>query len=172
MEIEKTAVRQALKWKRMELTTAEHTLKNRAIAKNLEAAVDWSKVKSVHFFEPIAQLMEVDLNDFISSLQDRYPGMSFYTPKQIEGVWENVGLQAGKVPDHFDVIIVPMLGFDPATRHRIGYGGGFYDKFLANQPTVRKIGVCFEEGRVDKLPVEAHDIALDLIVTEENLYQR
>jgi 5-formyltetrahydrofolate cyclo-ligase len=170
MDIEKSAVRQALKWKRMELSDADCVQKSRAIADRLRLGVDWSKVSTVHFFEPIKQLMEVDLNDFISELQDNYPDMRFFTPKQIEGEWENVALQSGDVPERFDVVIAPMLGFDPGSKHRIGYGGGFYDRFLANQPQAKKIGVCFAEGRVDTLPVEDHDVPLDTIVTEDSVY--
>jgi len=62
-----------------------------------------------------------------------------------------------------------MLGFDK-TLNRIGYGGGYYDKFLANQPDAQKIGVCFEQGKVEHIPAEPHDIPLDIIITEEKVY--
>ncbi len=77
-----------------------------------------------------------------------------------------IGTHGGELPEQFDVIIVPMLGFDPKTMHRIGYGGGFYDKFLATQPHAKKIGVCFDLGKVDHIETEAHDVPLDLIITE------
>ena len=63
-----------------------------------------------------------------------------------------------------------MLGFDPKTLHRIGYGGGYYDQFLATQPQAQKIGVCFDHGKTENIPTEPHDIPLDVIVTEENIY--
>jgi 5-formyltetrahydrofolate cyclo-ligase len=167
----KTTLRQALKWQRMELTTAELTLASRAISARLADAADWSAVKTVHFFEPIQQLMEVDLNDFISGLQDKYADMRFFTPKNIENEWQTVGLQPGDVPDSFDVVIVPMLGFD-ARLQRIGYGGGYYDRFLAGQPDALKLGVCLELGKIEQVPTEPHDVPLDVIVTEDDIYKR
>jgi 5-formyltetrahydrofolate cyclo-ligase len=70
----------------------------------------------------------------------------------------------------FDIIIVPMLGFDEQL-NRLGYGGGFYDRFLANQLQARKIGVCFDACLVNKVPFEPHDITMDLIVTETKTYK-
>jgi 5,10-methenyltetrahydrofolate synthetase len=62
-----------------------------------------------------------------------------------------------------DVIIVPMLAYDPATKHRLGFGSGFYDRMLAGQTQAKKIGVCFSEFATE-LPVEPHDQALDDII--------
>jgi 5-formyltetrahydrofolate cyclo-ligase len=174
MDSKKSELRKRLKQRRLELTNAEHTLMSRAICEGLTEVTDWSKVKAVHFFEPIRELLEVDLNNFISDLQDTYADMSFFTTKEIEGQWETVALQPGEVPDSFDgfdVIIVPMLGFDQSL-NRIGYGGGFYDKFLAEQPDALKVGVCFDEGIIDQLPAEPPDIPMDLIVTEDRIYKR
>ncbi len=52
--------------------------------------------------------------------------------------------------------------------HRIGYGAGYYDAFLARlAPRTRKIGIAFAEQRLDAFPIEAHDIALDDVVTPD-----
>ena len=56
--------------------------------------------------------------------------------------------------------------------HRIGYGGGFYDRTLAANPGVVKIGVAFEFMKVDCVPTDDYDILMDYIVTESNLYAR
>ncbi|MEK9195764.1 MAG: 5-formyltetrahydrofolate cyclo-ligase, partial [Patescibacteria group bacterium] len=64
----------------------------------------------------------------------------------------------------FDLIIVPMLAYDPVTKHRLGFGGGFYDRLLASQPEAVSVGVCFKEFAVENLPVEPTDIALDEII--------
>ena len=73
----------------------------------------------------------------------------------------------GKVsePCFLDVVFVPGLCFD-AERNRIGFGAGFYDRFLKLNPHSFKIGVCPKECIVDKLPVESWDVKLDLIVTD------
>lgn len=162
----KAVLRQSLKQARLELTDAEHTLKSRAICERLEWAIDWSGVRSLHFFEPLHELMEVDISRFITDLEDQFPKLQMVAPRLIEGAWQMIGTHGGELPEQFDVIIVPMLGFDPKTLHRIGYGGGFYDKFLASQPQAKKVGVCFELGQVDHIEAESHDVSLDLIITE------
>ena len=70
-----------------------------------------------------------------------------------------------------DVVIVPMLGFDDQLR-RIGYGGGFYDRTLAGNRKVVKIGVAFEFMKVDCVPTDINDVALDYVVTETNVYKK
>jgi len=162
----KTKVRKELRRIRLAMSDLEHTRKSRAIVKNLKQAIDWSRIKTVHYFEPIKGLMEPDTSDFINYIEDEFPHIELYTPRKIEGKWELVSAKGGPVPAKFDVILVPMLGFDPKSLHRIGYGGGFYDKFLATQSKALKLGVSFDLGRVNDIPVESHDIALSQIITE------
>ncbi len=69
-------------------------------------------------------------------------------------------------PEAFDVIVVPGVAFDPAG-NRLGYGKGFYDRFLAQcAPECVFIGLAYDFQLEDKLPREAHDIALDYVVTD------
>ena len=71
-------------------------------------------------------------------------------------------------PAEIDVVFVPLLGFARMNGawQRIGYGAGYYDTFLARlAPRTRKIGIAFAEQRLDEFPIEAHDIALDDVVT-------
>lgn len=65
----------------------------------------------------------------------------------------------------YDVIIVPLLGFTK-NGYRLGRGGGWYDKFLKTQSHALKIGVGHEQALVD-FEHEAHDIPMDVIVTEK-----
>jgi 5,10-methenyltetrahydrofolate synthetase len=67
---------------------------------------------------------------------------------------------------------VPLLGFDTKTLHRIGYGGGYYDRFLATQSQSLKIGICFEQGKLAELPADRHDIPLDTVITETAVYKK
>ena len=64
-----------------------------------------------------------------------------------------------------DLTLVPGLAFD-AAGHRLGRGRGYYDRFLhsKNRPYCVKIGVCFDFQKVDEVPVDAHDIAMDKVV--------
>ena len=62
--------------------------------------------------------------------------------------------------------IVPGLAFDTCSMGRIGYGGGYYDRFLAQHPAVFKVGVCFSFQLVEHLPMREWDVPMDAIVTE------
>ena len=68
-----------------------------------------------------------------------------------------------------DAVIVPLLAFD-SSGHRLGYGKGFYDGFLASTPA-RRIGIAYEFQRMSALPAEPHDQPLDIIATNERWYQ-
>jgi 5-formyltetrahydrofolate cyclo-ligase len=71
-----------------------------------------------------------------------------------------------------DLLLIPCVGFD-ADGYRLGYGGGYYDRTLAAWPSVKKpvtVGVAYEACRTDALQREAHDIPLDVIVTEAGVY--
>lgn len=69
-------------------------------------------------------------------------------------------------PGEIDVVLVPGLAFDEQ-RWRIGRGGGYYDRFLAD-PSLRaaRLGVCFEAQIAGDLPREPHDARVDAVVTE------
>lgn len=69
-----------------------------------------------------------------------------------------------------DVVLVPGVAFD---RHggRVGHGKGYYDKLLGNvRSDTRLIGLAFECQMVDAVPVQAHDIRMDMVVTEDHVY--
>ena len=68
-----------------------------------------------------------------------------------------------------DLVVVPGLAFD-RRGHRIGWGGGYYDRFLAQVQTV-KIGLCYDELVLDCIPGEPHDVPVDLVVAETAIYQ-
>jgi len=63
-----------------------------------------------------------------------------------------------------DITIVPGLAFT-RTGHRLGQGGGFYDRYLAQHPATYKIGLCFNEQIASDLPRDGHDIVMDEVVT-------
>ena len=79
-------------------------------------------------------------------------------------------------PRRLDLVFVPLTGFD-AHGHRIGMGGGFYDRSFAfrlgpgGRPLPRLIGLAFECQRVDALPVQAWDVPLDAVLTERGVYR-
>lgn len=66
-----------------------------------------------------------------------------------------------------DVVVLPGLGFTPHGA-RLGRGGGWYDRFLARRGAgCVTIGVCFSEQLLDELPVDDHDVAVDVVVTDD-----
>lgn len=70
-----------------------------------------------------------------------------------------------------DLVLVPVLAFD-CHGYRLGYGGGFYDRYLAQhraKRTIRAIGIAFAGQEVEELPREATDQPLDAVVTEERV---
>ena len=66
-----------------------------------------------------------------------------------------------------DVILAPLLAFDSAGR-RLGYGGGFYDRtiadFAARGHTVSVIGLAYDGQKLDKVPVGPYDMPLDAVL--------
>jgi 5-formyltetrahydrofolate cyclo-ligase len=81
------------------------------------------------------------------------------------GTWHTEGEEL--TPDY---ILVPLLAFDRAG-HRLGYGGGHYDRTLAGLPDVRAVGFGFAAQEFPALCTEPTDRALDAIVTELELIQ-
>jgi 5-formyltetrahydrofolate cyclo-ligase len=68
-----------------------------------------------------------------------------------------------------DLILVPLLAFD-STGHRLGYGGGFYDRTLAAHPAVPAIGFAYAAQHVPAVPTEPHDRLLCTIITEHGAF--
>jgi len=71
-----------------------------------------------------------------------------------------------------EIVLVPLAAFDLAG-HRIGYGGGHYDRTLAQLRAARKItaiGLSFAVQETEAVPVLSHDVALDYVLTETNLF--
>jgi 5-formyltetrahydrofolate cyclo-ligase len=64
----------------------------------------------------------------------------------------------------YDLIIVPGLAFNDAN-FRLGYGGGYYDNFMAQYPEAYKLGICYSFQKVEHIPLETHDVKLDAILS-------
>ena len=68
-----------------------------------------------------------------------------------------------------DMVVVPGIAFD-RRGHRIGFGGGFYDRFLATA-SCAKVGLCYDALVLDAIPDEVHDVAMDIVVAESAVYK-
>ncbi len=71
-------------------------------------------------------------------------------------------------PLQLDIIFVPLVGFNKE-KHRIGYGKGYYDRYLKGTNAI-KIGLAYECQFCDVSFQDFYDIALDMIITEEKIY--
>ncbi len=69
-----------------------------------------------------------------------------------------------------DILLVPLVAFDK-NFNRIGYGGGFYDRYIKRVRKIKKIftiGLAYSFQEVKKIPISSHDMKLDYIITEKN----
>jgi 5-formyltetrahydrofolate cyclo-ligase len=76
--------------------------------------------------------------------------------------------------NQFDLVLMPLVAFDAAL-HRIGMGGGYYDRTFAIRNCQRRpclVGLGYDFQRVNQLPHSNLDVSLDLIVTEKRLYKK
>lgn len=80
--------------------------------------------------------------------------------KNSYGVLEPIGEEERDI----DLIICPGVAFDK-DNNRLGYGRGYYDKYLKDKD-IYKIGICYKEQVVDKIDIDDFDIKMDMIVTD------
>ena len=72
-----------------------------------------------------------------------------------------------------NILFVPLVAFDDKL-YRIGYGGGYYDRYLAKlekKKFFKSIGFAFSFQKVDKIPINNFDKKLDLVITENKFYK-
>jgi len=67
------------------------------------------------------------------------------------------------------VLFVPIVGFT-GYGHRLGQGGGFYDRYLAKHPGTIALGMAWDVQKVDDLPMEDHDMPLTAVITPTRIY--
>jgi 5-formyltetrahydrofolate cyclo-ligase len=160
--------------------------KSRRIVQNLACLEPIAGATKVALFWPIEQRHEVDLRPLHALLQDRgvrvaFPAieaegagsMTFRFVADLQAMLEPVpGLREPSpqepvaYPGELDAIVVPALAIDPRG-HRIGYGGGYYDRALPQfAPRAATVGVAFDFQLVLEVPDTPTDIAVGWIVTE------
>ncbi len=154
----KEVLRQMYRQKRLAMAPADVTTKSRIICAKTVQEIDWSEIKTLLVFESINSLNEVNTSDLARMIKAGHPDIRIVSL----GSTKNTVLPA----DKFDLIFVPVLAFDKHN-NRLGWGGGYYDRLLAQQPQSLKIGLCFHNGLVKtRIPSESHDIRMDKIITE------
>ena len=72
---------------------------------------------------------------------------------------------------HPDILFVPLVAFDKEL-NRLGYGGGFYDRYIQKISKIKKVvkvGLAFSFQKLKNIPVNKHDKKLDMIITEKEI---
>jgi len=121
--------------------------------------IEWLLAEGRTVVVPIIQQEDCSLR--LSYIRDP----SVLVPSTFQ-VPEPIGHEVPADPSDIEVVIVPMLAFD-AAGNRLGYGAGYYDRFLARHPDLLTIGLAFSCQEVASLPAEENDICMDWIVTEQ-----
>ena len=110
----------------------------------------------MHVYRAVAEWGELDTSELVAWLAAAWP--------EIEVVQPTLSKEQPFPEREFDLIVIPALGFD-RDNNRLGLGGGWYDRFVAQQPQAQKIGVAYAWAVVeDGIPVEPWDMKLDLVV--------
>ena len=67
-----------------------------------------------------------------------------------------------------DILLVPLVGYD-GNLNRLGYGGGFYDRYIEKIKNVIKIGIAFSFQKITSVPTNDYDKKLDFVITEKEI---
>jgi 5-formyltetrahydrofolate cyclo-ligase len=127
----------------------------------IDVLIDMGKTITV----PITRVKEkrLDAIQILNPAEDLQPGYC-----RIPEPKEELCGRRQVAPEEIETILLPGSVFDKRGG-RFGYGGGYYDRFLANNPAATRIGLAFDLQIVDKAPLSAHDQILDLVVTETRI---
>jgi len=188
--MEKKELRKVYKKKRVELTTKETEIKQDLLLIQFQM-LELPFLQAIHTYIAASELNEPDPENIVRWLQFGNPGLITAAPvadfksgemkhvcfdENTEFVLNkfNVAEPLGteELPaEFFDLVIVPLLAFDE-NGFRVGYGKGFYDRFLsACKPDVLKIGLSFFPA-VDQIDdTNTFDQRLDYCITPERIYE-
>lgn len=164
--------------KRLALTDAAYQQLNFQLYQQFFTHIDLSFVRCLHIFLPIESRREPDTWLIIDRIRREFPHVRLSIPQIVGDHLENIyfeGLHQLKknkwgilepqqgVPtpaEKIDMVIVPLLAVDNRG-HRVGYGKGFYDRFLTLcRPDCQRIGISFFEPTEEFNDVESTDVAL------------
>jgi 5-formyltetrahydrofolate cyclo-ligase len=176
----KAEVRKAFLEKRKTLTEAGWQSLNASIYSTFFANVDLSFVKNLHIYLPIEGRREADTWQIIDKIRREHPNVRLVVPKLDQGRLSHFyfeGLHQVKAntwgipepthgvpaePSQLDMVLVPLLAADKQG-NRVGYGKGFYDRFLKDcKPSCNKIGLSLFP-LIDKIDAEEYDVPLNAV---------
>ena len=176
--------------KRRSLTDQEYDSLNLRLVNNFFSTIQLIDVKLLHLFLPIARNKEPDTYAIAERVRSEFPGIRISIPKVgLSGtlehyIWsgkESLALSAWGIPeaatgettpvDAIDMVLVPLVIFDQQG-HRVGYGKGYYDRFLsACRHDCKKIGLSLFPPVESIDDLTPHDQHLDFVVTPDRSYK-
>lgn len=177
----KSAIRKQALQQRNALSQAQINKLNKALLSQF-TALDFTTINSVHIYLPIIKHNEPNTFLLIDWLQKNHPEIVIVVPKaNFETHSISNFIYPGKadlkenqyqIPEPQqakpflgmpDMVIIPLLAFD-SQGYRVGYGKGFYDRFLQNS-TAQKIGLSFFDAIPQITDVHLNDVRLDKCIT-------
>lgn len=185
----KQALRERFAATRLALSEADVAAHSARIGAQVALLPEIRRANTVHVFWPIRARHEVDTRPLIHHLQAEgkavvlpvvapVAGRPLLRHVRFEGeermqtnrwgISEPVGTDDVPV-ETLDAVVVPALGAG-RNGHRIGHGRGYYDLFLAGL-SVPTVGVVYAECLLDHVPAESHDVSLDVLVTEQEVWR-
>ena len=184
----KTQLRITYKEKRAALSSEEIEEKSMTIANQLLKLPVWER-SYYHIFLSIPEKKEVDTEPLLHILQGKDKNVVISKADFETGLLQNYLLTDSTVikinswgipepvdgieipPEKIDVVFIPLLAFDKKG-NRIGYGKGFYDRFLSGCSTkVIKIGLSFFEAEDEIEDISPEDVPLDFCITPQKIYE-
>lgn len=181
----KKQIRLAAMAQRKGLTKEELNLRNEQLLHHF-SSLDFSYINALHIFLPILEKSEPDTFLFIDWLQLHHPNIKIIVPKadfktSLMSHHEYLGKadlkknlyhilepqQSELYVGEIDLIVVPLLGFD-AKGNRVGYGKGFYDRFLQHSKA-KKIGLSLTDLLIEISDLQDNDVALDACITPNGI---
>ena len=183
---DKTFLRSHYKKKRLSLTKQEVDDLSQRVCKQLDKLNIW-KLKHYHIFISILKYNELDTSSIINKLKAEQkiiivPKISnnelvhIAINEETEFGLNEFGIKEPNDGNHFiienlDIIFIPLLAFD-IEGHRVGYGKGYYDRFLklTNNSTL-KIGLSFFDPINKILDIDDNDVKLDYCVTPKQVHK-
>lgn len=121
----------------------------------------WADGKKVAVPKVHGEIMKFYYIEYFGQLESGYTGI-------LEPITHCPGIVTCADDDEEALFILPGVAFDPQ-RHRIGYGGGFYDRYQAAHPHHTTMAVAFEFQIMDEVPYEETDICPMYIITESRV---
>jgi 5-formyltetrahydrofolate cyclo-ligase len=186
----KAELRKVYLQKRQELSEAEYMQLNHALCEMFFAQVELSFVRVLHLFIPIEKKREPDTWLIIDRIRREFPHIKLSIPRvdhatgelqhvYFEGLHQlrpnNWGILEPKDGistrlSDINMVLVPMLTFDKFG-DRVGYGKGFYDKFLEQCPAAKSVGLSLFEPVEEIDDVAEHDVPMNFCVTPLQAYR-